>query len=272
MGSLVTALASYLDARTHHGQWLVRIEDLDPLRETDQARDQILTSLEVHGLKSDEPIRYQSQCLRRYANLIDELIKSGMAYPCACSRKQLKANGGRHPNHCRDAPKHPPDESPIAIRFALTEELHTWTDSLQGELTQRIHAELDDPVIRRKEGFYSYQLAVVADDIDQNITHVVRGADMLDLTPQQCQIYACLGAEPPQWMHIPLVMNSDGQKLSKQNHAPALDDTTPQANLLTALNLLKQDTIDLHTDQTVADILSRAAKRWDPARIHLTAR
>ena len=271
MGSLVSALASYLDARAHHGDWLVRIEDLDPLRETDEARDQILASLDAHGLIADEPIRYQSNCLDRYAAIVQQLIDSGRAYRCTCSRKQLKAHGGHHPNHCRDYPVTVADDTPTAVRFALKEELHTWTDNLQGQLTQRIQREIHDPVIRRKEGFYSYQLAVVADDIDQGITHVVRGADMLDLTPQQCQIYASLGATPPQWMHIPLVMNRDGQKLSKQNHAPALDDTQPQANLLTAMKLLKQDTSGLTGRQPVTELLERAKERWQPARIHLTA-
>ncbi|MDI9246589.1 tRNA glutamyl-Q(34) synthetase GluQRS [Marinobacter sp. CHS3-4] len=272
MGSLVTALASFLDARANNGQWLVRIEDLDPLRETDEARDQILSSLEAHSLNSDEPIRFQSDCLDRYGKLVQQLIKEGKAYHCTCSRKQLKANGGRHPNRCRDVSPSITGGTPTAIRFALTDEWHTWTDNLQGNLTQHIHAEIDDPVIQRKEGFFSYQLAVVADDIDQNISHVVRGADMLEMTPQQCQIYDSLGAKPPQWMHIPLVTNQQGQKLSKQNHAPALDDTQASANLLTALGLLNQETADLHSDHSTNEILCRAAERWQPSRIHLTAR
>lgn len=272
MGSLVTALASYLDARAHVGAWLLRIEDLDPLRETDEARDQILHSMAAHGFVSDEEVRFQSDCSERYDKLINELLQAGKAYYCTCSRKELRANGGNHPNRCRKQTQPPKTDAPTAVRFALDDQWHTWTDELQGQRTQRIRAEIDDPVIRRKEGFYAYQLAVVADDIDQQITRVVRGADMLDMTAQQCQIYAGLGATPPQWMHIPLVMNANGQKLSKQNHAPALDDAAASANLITALSLLKQDIRGLHPDAPPDVILEKATARWQPGRIHLTAR
>ncbi len=202
-GSLVTALASHLDARSHNGTWLVRIEDLDPLRESPEATNQILASLAAHGLEADEPVRFQSRCHDRYQRIIDRLVEQGHAYRCICSRKQLQANRGRHPNRCREG-RITGGDQPYAVRFALENEDSVWPDLLLGEQHQQVHAETDDPVILRKEGFYAYQLAVVADDIDQQITHVVRGSDLLEMTAQQCQIYRSLGAEPPAWLHIPV--------------------------------------------------------------------
>lgn len=270
-GSLVTALASYLDARAQGGIWLVRIEDLDPLRESPQATGQILASLTAHGLESDEPVRLQSACHGRYQHIIDQLIRQGRAYRCICSRKQLQASQGHHPNQCRQVPADVGDR-PCAVRFALEQESSVWQDQLRGPQHQQLHGETDDPVILRKEGFYAYQLAVVADDIDQGITHVVRGSDLLDMTAQQCQIYRALNAEPPAWLHIPVIVNSQGQKLSKQNLAPALDDTRPGANLLFALQALGQDLSGLSAASPAPTILQTATARWQPARIHLTAR
>lgn len=273
-GSLVTALASYLDARAHNGVWLVRIEDLDPLRESPAATEQILASLTAHGLESDEPVRLQSRHHQRYQQIIDNLLQHGRAYRCICSRRQLQESQGRHPNRCRkgsitaDRVNH----QPCAVRFALEDEDAHWQDQLLGPQCQQIRGEIDDPVIRRKEGFYAYQLAVVADDIDQQITRVVRGSDLLDMTAQQCQIYRTLGSRAPAWLHIPVILNGQGQKLSKQNLAPALDNLRPGENLLSALVALAQDVSDFTTTDPVAHILQTAAARWQPSRIHLTAR
>ncbi|NMT63327.1 tRNA glutamyl-Q(34) synthetase GluQRS [Marinobacter orientalis] len=270
-GSLVTAVASFLEARSHGGTWLVRIEDLDPLRESPEATGQILASLGAHGLHSDEPVRFQSACHARYRKVIELLLDQGLAYRCACSRRQLKEHGGRHPDHCRQGHA-PNDGRPFAVRFALEDEQSEWRDQLLGPQSQTVHAELDDPVILRKEGFYAYQLAVVADDIDQGITHVVRGSDLLDMTAQQQQIYRSLGARPPHWMHIPVILNAQGQKLSKQNHAPALDDRIAKANLEQALAALGQNLRLLSGAPDIDTLLSRATANWSPERIHLTAR
>lgn len=270
-GSLVTALASYLEARTRSGSWLVRIEDLDPLRESPKAASSILESLTAHGLEPDEPVRFQSHCHARYQQLIDQLIEQGRAYRCTCSRKQLQANGGRHPNRCRQG-KARVGERPYAVRFALSDQQATWRDQLLGLQHQQVRAEKDDPVIRRKEGFYAYQLAVVADDIDQQITHVVRGSDLLEMTAQQCQIFQALNAAPPAWLHIPVILNEQGQKLSKQNLASALNDQTPAKNLLAALGALSQDISGLTSGDAVGLVLETAIARWQPSRIHLTGR
>jgi glutamyl-Q tRNA(Asp) synthetase len=270
-GSLVTAVASFLEARSRNGSWLVRIEDLDPLRESPEATQRILTSLDAHGLHSDEPVRFQSERHAHYHKLIDQLLDQGLAYRCACSRKQLREHGGRHPEHCREGYGRP-DGRPFAVRFALQDEQSEWQDQLLGPQSQAVSAELDDPVILRKEGFYAYQLAVVADDIDQRITHVVRGSDLLDMTAQQQQIYHALGAHPPHWMHIPVILNKEGQKLSKQNHAPALDDRIARDNLEQALNALGQDVRLLSDSPDIDTLLNRAAANWAAERIHLTAR
>lgn len=239
-GSLVTALASYLDAKTCNGQWLVRIEDLDPLRESTIAVEQILGSLQAHRLIPDEEVCFQSDRHPAYCQAIEALQLSSRAYYCGCSRKLLKAHGGRHPDHCRQQTSRLDDDTPRALRFALDSADVCWHDSFLGPQQQTVKAEIDDPVILRKEGFFAYQLAVVVDDIDQQITDVVRGSDLLEMTAQQLQIYQALRAQPPRWFHIPVILNSDGQKLSKQNHAPALDDLSSGSNLWQALQVLGQ--------------------------------
>ncbi len=270
-GSLVAALASYLEARSHHGQWLVRIEDLDPLREPVEATGQILNSLEAHGLFSDEPVRFQSKRHDAYQAAIDDLLRQGLAYRCACSRKELQQHGGRHPHDCRNHPDRPTDR-PSAVRFALTDEQNQWQDLLLGAQLQTVRAELDDPVILRKEGFYAYQLAVVVDDIDQGITDVVRGSDLLEMTAQQTQIYRALGAQPPRWLHVPVIVNEQGQKLSKQSHAPALDDDRPADNLRQALTALGQQPAETLAGASVEAILDWGVQHWRREAIHLTSR
>ena len=261
-GSLVTALTSYLEARTRNGQWLVRIEDLDPLRESTTAVEQILGSLRAHGLIPDEEVWRQSDRHSAYFQAIKSLQLSGKAYCCGCSRKLLKAYGGRHPDQCRQQTDPPDDETPRALRFALENADVGWHDDFLGPQQQAVKAEIDDPVILRKEGFFAYQLAVVVDDIDQKITDVVRGSDLLEMTAQQLQIFQALKAQPPRWFHIPVILNSDGQKLSKQNHAPALDDLNPASNLWQALQVLGQRPPRKLQQVKPEEILNWASAHW----------
>ncbi|MBY6033081.1 tRNA glutamyl-Q(34) synthetase GluQRS [Marinobacter daepoensis] len=269
-GSLVTALASWLEARSAKGDWLVRIEDLDPLREPPEATGQILNSLECHELIPDEPIRFQSRRHSAYRQAISTLLEKRKAYRCQCSRKQLKEHHGRHPNRCRRGLPQVSNDL-HAIRFALDSESSLWPDLLLGPQRQTVHAELDDPVILRKEGFFAYQLAVVVDDIDQGITHVVRGSDLLEMTAQQQQIFRALGAEPPQWLHIPVILNEQGQKLSKQTHAPALDDTQPAQNLTAALKALGQNPDHSLAHASPQDVLAWGLANWQRRAIPLTS-
>lgn len=270
-GSLVTALASYLEARSHQGQWLIRIEDLDPLREPAEATGEILNSLDAHGLFPDEPVIFQSRRHDAYHAVIERLLNMGRAYRCNCSRKELQAHGGRHPGRCRDQATAIPD-APFAIRFALEEEHCQWQDALLGPQQQKIKAEIDDPVLLRKEGFFAYQLAVVVDDVAQGITDVVRGSDLLDMTAQQLQIYCALSAQPPRWLHIPVVVNEQGQKLSKQNQAPALDDTRPVKNLFAALAALNQQPPPCLLEGSVESLLDWGCRHWTRGAVHLTSR
>ncbi|WP_303287626.1 tRNA glutamyl-Q(34) synthetase GluQRS [Marinobacter sp. SS8-8] len=270
-GSLVAALASFLEARNQGGQWLIRLEDLDPLREPPEATGQILSSLEAHGLLPDEPVRFQSRRHSTYQATIARLMEQGSAYRCPCSRKELQANEGRHPNQCRSG-KAVTGDRPFAIRFALTDEDCHWQDLLLGPQQQIVRAELDDPVILRKEGFYAYQLAVVVDDIDQGISDVVRGSDLLEMTAQQQQIYRALGARPPHWLHIPVVLNEAGQKLSKQTHAPALDDNIPGQNLFRALVALGQNPPQALAKGPPETLLDWGQANWQRGAIHLTSR
>lgn len=260
-GSLVTALASYLEARKHNGAWLVRIEDLDPLRESQQAVDQILFSLEAHHLHWDEGIRFQSHRHDAYRAAIAQLQFLGRAYRCGCSRRQLRDAGGLHPFRCRQG-KAPANSQPQATRFALEPEQCRWHDQLLGPQVQQLEAEVDDPVIWRKEGFFAYQLAVVVDDIDQGITDIVRGSDLLDTTASQSQIYAALAAPLPNWLHIPVILNDAGQKLSKQTHAPALDDGSAADNLWLALAALGQQPPPQLRRETPAQLLAWATEHW----------
>ncbi|AKO51514.1 glutamate--tRNA ligase [Marinobacter psychrophilus] len=273
-GSLVSALASYLEAKHHQGQWLVRIEDLDPFRQPVDATPRILHSLSAHGLIGDEPVRYQSQRYSAYRAAAETLVATGHAYFCRCSRKQLKASKGQHPNHCRNhylnpsvSNEHPWPPGDFALRFALRSQRCRWTDQLLGEQQQSLQAETDDPVILRKEGFYAYQLAVVVDDIDQSISHVVRGSDLRTMTAAQHQMFQALGAAVPQFLHIPVIRNQQGQKLSKQNHAPALDDTNASANLLAALNALGQQPSAQLARQLPATVLAWAHTHWQRSAI-----
>lgn len=270
-GSLVTALASYLEAKFRNGQWLIRIEDLDPLREPPEATGQILNSLDAHGLFPDEPVLFQSRRHQAYQAAIEQLLSKGFAYRCSCSRKQLEENHGRHPLHCREGDRTNVDQ-PYAIRFALKDEVCHWHDQLLGPQTQVVRAEIDDPVILRKEGFFAYQLAVEVDDIEQGITDVVRGSDLLDMTAQQLQVYRALGAPPPRWLHIPVIVNEQGQKLSKQNHAPALDNLTPVKNLFSALVALSQQPPQSLLSGSVDGLLAWGCTHWNRGAVHLTSR
>ena len=226
MGSLLAALVSYLDARKNNGQWLVRIEDIDPPREQPSSVEQILRTLEIHGFHWDQEIRYQSSCTELYEAALSKLYEKGLCYWCPCSRKQLAERHGEHLPSCgKSTGKH---LNHCALRFRGSGISYKWPDLLLGSKEQTID---NDFILKRRDGLYSYQLAVVADDIDQRISHVIRGADLLDSTPMQLALYEALDAAPPKFGHFPLVVNKDGQKFSKQNFAPAVNDQTPLDNL-----------------------------------------
>ena len=248
-GSLVCALASYLDAKRHDGKWLLRIEDIDPPREQPGAADAIRRTLEVHGLCWDGEVRYQSQRSEAYWDCLNDLKKSRLIYPCNCTRARLTPLGGRYDGYCR---RHPPAANePCALRLKVTglpaefrhiDNAIEFVDRIQGIQKEDIARVSGDFVIHRKDGLFAYQLAVVVDDIDQGVTDIVRGDDLLDTTARQIFLYHILGKKPPRYAHIPVVKDQHGNKLSKQNHAPAIDDSVPANNLLAALTTLGYQT------------------------------
>ena len=260
-GSLVAALASYLDARAHQGQWLVRIEDLDPLRESTGAADGILRSLEAHGLLWDEDVRFQSRRHDAYDTILDQWRQQDRIYPCACSRKELQAHDGRHPRQCRQSPDWN-QASPFALRFRTPARQGTWPDRLLGKQDYRLQGEPDDFIVRRKEGYYAYHLAVVLDDIDQGINAIVRGQDLLGLTPFHLLLYEALDAPVPSYLHVPLVYNHSGQKLSKQTGAPALDDSRANDNIAQALKALNHGLPEPLRKAPVQEQLAWGIENW----------
>jgi glutamyl-Q tRNA(Asp) synthetase len=235
----VAALASWLDARTRGGQWLVRIEDVDLPRCVPGADQHILQQLAACGLIPDELPVWQSRRAALYQRALDTLIHQGLAYPCACSRKDIeqalqaagqhKARHGElvYPGTCRNGLQ---GKEARAWRFAVLSDTAThWTDRRLGPQAQDVCAEVGDFVLKRADGLFAYQLAVVVDDAAQGITHIVRGEDLADNTARQILLQRALGTPAPSYLHSPLVLAADGQKLSKQNGAQALDTATPEA-------------------------------------------
>ena len=225
-GSLVAALASYLDAKAHDGKWLVRIEDVDTSRCIKGMDLVILQQLVALGLVSDEPPVYQSQRSHLYQTALDQLIARNQVFPCSCSRKDVAAAIAKANPLAK--PKHGELVYPGTCRHGMTQELApnvepSWRFITSGDVKNQI----GDFVLKRADGCFTYQLAVVVDDALQGITHVVRGADLLDNTPRQIALQHALDYPTPQYLHTPLVMAEDGEKLSKQNGAQALDTSNP---------------------------------------------
>lgn len=218
LGSLVAALASYMAAKSQGGQWLVRIEDLDPPREIAGMAAQQLAALETFGLISDLPVLFQSQRSAIYDAVLDDLLRQDKAFHCHCSRSRLAAVNGIHRN-CVDTR----DEGPASIRLRVPDLWIEFNDGVYGLQRQNLAQQVGDFVLKRADGYYAYQLAVVVDDALQGVTQVTRGADLLDSTPRQIFLQRQLGYATPDYIHIPLVLDESGSKLSKSRWAAALD-------------------------------------------------
>lgn len=277
-GSLVAALASWLDARAHAGRWLIRIEDVDTPRCPPGTGDFILHQLAACGLQADAPVQWQSQRTALYAAALEQLRAHGWVYPCTCSRKAiehaLRAQGWQpqrhgdkvYPGTCRPSEGSQPawDERPVAWRMRSlarhgTDLEITWTDRRLGEAQQNISQAVGDFVLRRADGLWAYQLAVVVDDAAQGVTDVVRGADLADNTPRQLHLQQALQLPRPRYLHTPLVWAEDGQKLSKQNGAAALDLRDPLATLAQAGQTLGLPALRATTS---AEWLAQAVPAW----------
>lgn len=264
-GSLLAALASFLDAKHNNGQWYVRIEDLDPPREQANAADTILRTLEAFGLYWDGSILWQSQRHKLYEDICQQLLSENKAYYCTCSRSQLAQFNGVYPGTCRDSlgstPATPPN-MPYAIRLQTTASPILVKDRIQASFRQNVASAVGDFVIKRKDGLYAYQLAVVVDDQAQQISHVVRGIDLLNNTPRQMLLQQSLGFETPEYAHVPIVVNPQGQKLSKRSFAPALATHNPAPILLKALTALGYRLSDDILEAKTEAIIAWAIEHW----------
>ena len=243
-GSLVAAVGSYLDARHHNGNWLVRMEDLDTPRCVPGAAEDILHTLAAFGFASDEPVIYQSRRTATYEAALQKLKESGAAYPCCCTRKEIADSalhgieGFVYPGTCRHGMVHTRTTPAWRVRTDLTAAPIAFEDALQGSISQNIETDIGDFVVKRADGLFAYQLAVVVDDAEQRITHVVRGSDLLASTPRQIHLQHLLGLTTPRYMHLPVAVNEAGEKLSKQTLAAPVDVAQPAATLLRALEFL----------------------------------
>ncbi|HYF58856.1 MAG TPA: tRNA glutamyl-Q(34) synthetase GluQRS [Burkholderiaceae bacterium] len=268
-GSIVAALASWLDARAHRGRWLLRIEDLDPPRERPGASASFLATLPALGLRWDGEPLFQSTRGEAYARALEALVAAGRAYPCGCTRREIADSQRRagaplarhgelpYPGTCRHGL--PPGRAPRAWRLRVPEGVARFVDRAGGPQAQDVAAEVGDFVLRRADGLWAYQLAVVVDDAEQGVTDVVRGADLLGSTARQIVLMRALGRPEPRWLHVPVVLASDGEKLSKQNGAAPVDATRPLEALAAALAHLG---IEPPPPAPLDAWLAEATRRW----------
>lgn len=270
-GSMVAAVGSYLDAKSHQGEWLIRMEDLDPPRVVEGAADDILRTLEAYGLQWDGAVMYQSLRDEAYREVLDRLRGVGVLYPCNCSRREIAdsslnaTTGLIYPGHCRNGMK--PGRAEHALRLRTDDVPIQFDDRLQGKYVQRLNLEVGDFVLRRADGFHAYQLAVVVDDAEQCVTDIVRGADILDSTPRQIYLQQLLGFPTPSYLHLPVAVNAQGEKLSKQTLASAVDTTNILPLLFKVLAFLGQEPSQALLDGDINAFWSWAIMNWDVKKI-----
>jgi len=285
-GSLVAAVGSYLDAKHHQGKWLVRIEDLDTPRTVKGAADEILGTLGIYGLHWDEDVVYQSQRTAAYEEAFHRLKEAGVVYPCACTRKEIAdsalhgIDGQIYPGTCRNGIPSGREERAWRVRTDLDLSRHSraggndksqnkngiveFDDALQGHIAQHLENEVGDFVVKRADGLFAYQLAVVVDDAAQGVTNVVRGADLLYSTPRQIYLQQLLGLNTPAYTHLPVVLNAQGEKLSKQTLAHPVGSNNAVSTLFDALVFLRQQPpVELRLG-TAGQILAWATANWRP--------
>jgi glutamyl-Q tRNA(Asp) synthetase len=256
-GSLVSAVGSYLEAKSAGGRWLLRIEDIDPPREITGSAGRIIDDLKRLGMVPDGPVLYQSSRLDAYQAAVGHLLGLGLAYPCACSRKDL-SDSGQYAGTCRNGI--PPDKKPRSIRFRVDAGICTFYDKLQGSIADSPAGINGDFIIKRADGLYAYQLAVVVDDHFQGITQVVRGADLLDSTSRQICLQKALGFVSPTYMHLPVAITADGKKMSKRTRTDPVKYQDPVSAVRQALQFLGHDP----PPGTSLDALWRwALEHWD---------
>jgi glutamyl-Q tRNA(Asp) synthetase len=263
-GSLVSAVASYLDARRHDGLWFVRIEDVDKQRERPGSASSILSTLETFGMQWDGKVLWQSQRHEAYAGVIDRLLREQNAFHCSCSRKRLAQDstpgeqGLIYPGTCRNG--HDASATQLSVRLLTDNEPLHFNDRILGRQTQEVGREVGDFILRRADGFYAYQLAVVVDDAFQEITHIVRGEDLLFSTARQISLQRALGYSTPLYAHHPLVRDGSGHKLGKSTSAWPVDINRPLATLGRVLAFLHQPPVEA---DTIESFWKQAVNGWN---------
>lgn len=270
-GTLLAAVGSYLQARSRHGEWLLRIEDVDTTRRVPGAADALLNALEGFGFEWDDDVVYQAQRTELYESALATLAEKGLIYPCTCSRKQLAEE---HPDHrppgvydgrCRR--RHLPVREAHALRLRVADRLIGFDDPVMGHYQQQLARECGDFIIKRKDGLFAYQLAVVVDDAEQGVTEVVRGVDLLDSTPRQIYLQQQLGYPRPDYLHLPLLVDAHGNKLGKSTGAAALDLSHPALYLHSALELLGQKPPEELSRSSLNQLWQWAIEHWGHRRI-----
>ncbi|HXE39461.1 MAG TPA: tRNA glutamyl-Q(34) synthetase GluQRS [Azonexus sp.] len=272
-GSLVAAVGSYLDARSQGGEWLLRMEDVDTPRNVPGAADSILATLDAFGFEWDGPVLWQSRRHAAYGEALGRLQAAGLAYGCACSRKEIADSASRpaidgglaYPGTCRHGL--PAGRRVRAWRLRVGDEEIAFADRLQGRVAQHLERDVGDFVLLRADGLFAYQLAVTVDDDFQGITDIVRGADLLASTPRQIWLQRCLGFAEPRYAHLPVASNAAGEKLSKQTLAPALNPAQAAGELVRALRFLGQLAPDELLSAPVAEVWAWARANWRFAAI-----
>ncbi|MGA9572652.1 MAG: tRNA glutamyl-Q(34) synthetase GluQRS [Lysobacterales bacterium] len=256
-GSLVSAVGSYLEAKCVGGAWLLRIEDIDPPREIAGSANRIIDDLNKLGLVPDGPVLYQSSRSAAYQAVVEQLLSSGLAYPCGCSRKDL-SDSGRYAGTCRNGIA--PGKKPRSIRFRVDDDDFTFYDRLQGMVSDSPADASGDFIIRRADGLFAYQLAVAVDDHFQGITQVVRGADLLESTSRQICLQKALGYVTPEYMHLPVAVFPDGKKMSKRTRTDPVTDQEPVTAVRMALQFLGQHP---PAGMSLKDLWAWAIQHWD---------
>lgn len=271
LGSLLAAVGSYLAARSQGGQWRLRIEDLDPPRSVPSAADAILRSLEAHGLPWDGDVVYQSRRGPAHQEALEQLQAAGLTYACACTRRELAAiacagvDGPVYPGTCSASIA--PGRTARALRLRVPDADIGFRDAVQGDYRHNLARAVGDFVLQRADGLIAYQLAVVVDDAFQDVTQVVRGADLLASTPRQIYLQQCLGLPQPDYAHLPLLVDRLGAKLGKQTGAGPLDNTRASDNLRQVLSALALPPPDGLSGAPPAELLHWAIAHWEPSRL-----
>jgi len=260
-GSLIAAVASYLDARANSGRWLVRMEDLDPPREPPDAAEQILSQLQQLGFRWDDDVLYQSTRLEIYGMVLQQLQDQGHCYCCDCTRSQIRAMGSVYNGSCRH--RSTPPQSEFAIRLKTESVTITIDDLVQGRYQQNIREQTGDFVICRKDKLFAYQLAVVIDDEFQGISHIIRGFDLIDSAPRQIYLQRLLHYQTPTYGHVPIIIDEQGKKLSKQQFAAPIDVENAAQLIHQCLMFLGQAPPESNKHTDSSSQLQWGIENWD---------